>query len=148
MAEHHNVLIVEDDAAIRDVFGEVMRAAGHEVSVATNGAEAMDLLHDGAAPCLILADLLMPVLDGWGLAAELIKEPRLGSIPLVVLSAHPSSVPRETPPNARARLTKPISIDALLATVAQHCPGHAENGSFHRRRMARRQRSQRLPGRG
>lgn len=121
MAEHHNVLIVEDDAAIRDVVSEVLRGAGYDVSVAENGAEAMDLLLVGDAPCLILADLLMPVLDGWDLAAELVKVPRLGSIPLVVLSAQPSSDPKETPPNARARLIKPISIDALLAIVDQHC---------------------------
>ncbi len=115
------MLIVEDDAAIRDVFGEVLRGAGHEVSLAKNGAEAMDLLLDGCAPCLIVADLLMPILDGWGLAARLVRAPKLASIPLVVLSAQLSPGALGTPPGARARLTKPISIDALLSVVEQHC---------------------------
>ncbi|MDQ3688855.1 MAG: response regulator [Chloroflexota bacterium] len=123
MPQHHSVLIVEDDAAIRDVFGEVLRGAGHDVTLARNGEEAMSLLRDGCAPCLIVADLLMPVLDGWGLAAELARVPQLASIPLVVLSAQLSSGEEGTPPGARARLTKPISIDALIAIVQENCLG-------------------------
>lgn len=119
--DHHNVLIVEDDAAIRDVFAEVLGSAGHDVSLARDGAEAMRLLLGGVAPCVIVADLLMPVLDGWGLAAQVARNPRLASIPLIVLSAQLGSGQQELPPGARARFTKPISIDALLTIVEQNC---------------------------
>ena len=139
MPEHHDVLIVEDDAAIRDVFNEVLRGAGHGVSLARNGAEAMNLLRDGHAPCVIVADLLMPVLDGWGLAAELVKVSRTASIPLVILSAQPSSGPQDIPSGARARLTKPISIAALLEIVEQHCAASDRTGAG--RPMADRKRS-------
>lgn len=121
MPHSHSVLIVEDDVAIRDVFAELLRAEGHSVSLAEHGEEAMGMLLDGTHPCLIVADLLMPVLDGWGLAARLAAEPKLASIPFVVLSALPVSGAREMPPGARARLTKPVALDHLLATVDQHC---------------------------
>ncbi|MEO6294328.1 MAG: hypothetical protein ABIP01_01640 [Candidatus Limnocylindria bacterium] len=55
------------------------------------------------------------------LAARLAAEPRLASIPFVVLSALPVSGSREMPPGARARLTKPLALDHLLATVDQNC---------------------------
>lgn len=125
MPGRHSVLIVEDDAAIRDVFGEVLRGAGHEVTLARNGAEAMDLLLDGCAPCLIVADLLMPVQDGWKLAERLEANPTLAWIPLVVLSAQLASIADGTPRRAMVRLTKPISIDTLLAVVEQNCAATA-----------------------
>ncbi|MGQ0606846.1 MAG: response regulator [Chloroflexota bacterium] len=121
MQHSHSVLIVEDDPAIRDVYVELLASEGHAVSQAAHGEEAMGMLLDGTRPCVIVADLLMPILDGWGLAARLATEPRLASIPLVVLSAQAPSDSRDTPRGARARLTKPVVLDELVATVERYC---------------------------
>ena len=84
-------MVVEDDAAIREVLAELLHAEGHAVSLAVHGEDAMRLLHDVPPPCLIVVDLLMPVLDGWGLAARLAADAQLASIPFVVLTAQPAS---------------------------------------------------------
>ncbi len=121
MPHSHSVLIVEDDPAIRDVYVEVLRGEGFAVSQAPHGEEAMRMLLDGTHPCVVVADLLMPILDGWGLAARLASEPRLADISLVVLSAQPASGSRDAPRGARARLTKPVALDHLVATVEASC---------------------------
>lgn len=122
------ILIVEDDPDIRDVYAELLRAEGHTVRMAADGVEAMALLTDGVKPSLIVIDLLMPVLDGWGLAAKLAETPRLADIPFIVLSAQPPSSMPTMPPNARARLTKPVALQALLDAVGLYAQGET-NGN-------------------
>ena len=60
------VLVVDDDAAVRELMAAVMMRAGHSVDVAANGREALAFLERGACD-LIVCDLKMPVLDGAGL---------------------------------------------------------------------------------
>ena len=135
MSTSHSVLIVEDDAGIRDVFGEVLRTEGHEVSLAANGDAAMKLLLDGSRPCVMIVDLLMPGTDGWELADRVGADRDLASIPFVVMSAQSDRGGRGTPPRARERLTKPLPLDQLLAAVARNCGGNRASRS---RRPARR----------
>ncbi len=122
VAANHSILFVEDDAAIRDVYAELLRSEGYVVSLAANGEEAMRLLTDGDRPCLIVIDLLMPVLDGWGLAARLGDNQELAAIPFIVVSAQPPSDGQRTPPAARTRLTKPVALQALLDAIELYCP--------------------------
>jgi CheY-like chemotaxis protein len=118
---HHPVLVVEDDADIRDAMVSILESAGYAVWAASHGAEALAQLQAGNRPCIILLDLMMPVMDGWTFGEEKEKDPSLSQIPIVVVSA----VSRHDPRNARMRavdhLPKPLNIDKLLATVERFC---------------------------
>jgi CheY-like chemotaxis protein len=120
------VLIVEDEAAVRGMFRQILEEAGHEVREAGNGKEALEVL-DGPAdglnagwrPDLILLDLLMPVMNGWQLRAAQREREDLRDIPVVLVSGSP---PRIQPIEAKAlqvaaSLRKPVRADVLLRTV-------------------------------
>ena len=117
----HPVLVVEDDADIRDAMVGILESAGYAVCAASHGGEALAQLQAGSKPCIILLDLMMPVMDGWTFGEEKEKNPSFAEIPIVVVSA----VSRNDPRNARMRavdhLPKPLNIDKLLATVERFC---------------------------
>src|SRR5215510_8699670 len=59
------VLVVDDDQDIRDALCELLRDEGYEAIAVANGEEALTYLKGGNLPCVILLDLMMPVMDGW-----------------------------------------------------------------------------------
>lgn len=91
MEEHEDaraprVLIVDDDPAIRRICSTWLSLDGYEVLEAADGREALDLaLTEG--PALVLLDLTMPVLDGFGVVEGLRADERTRDVPLVVLTA-------------------------------------------------------------
>src|SRR5688500_15806012 len=64
------VLVVEDDPQIREVIAEVLTDEGYAVQTAENGREALQRLHE-SRPCVMLLDLMMPIMDGWQLLGQL-----------------------------------------------------------------------------
>src|SRR5262245_53475016 len=86
-AQHHSVLIVEDDFDFRDALQTLLTLHGLEVSCAFDGREALDLLHRGLDPCVILLDMMMPRMSGAAFRQAQLQDPRLEAIPVVVLSA-------------------------------------------------------------
>jgi CheY-like chemotaxis protein len=76
----HTIMVVDDDD-IRDALGEVLRTTGHEVVTAANGHEALELLRNGVSVCLVLLDLMMPVMDGYRFLEAQREDPDLSSIP-------------------------------------------------------------------
>src|SRR5204863_319323 len=79
------VLVVEDDRDLREVIAEILEAEGFPVERAANGHEALEKLRGGYEADVILTNLLMPVVDGYELRAELKKHPGWSRIPLIVL---------------------------------------------------------------
>ena len=65
MSEADCVLVIDDDADIRDSIGDILELRGYRVARAANGREALERLKSGPPPCVILLDLMMPVLNGW-----------------------------------------------------------------------------------
>lgn len=118
-ATHDVILVVDDYADGRNSMVDLLDAYGYPAATAANGREALTFLHHHAV-CLILLDLTMPVMDGWELARELSQDPRLATIPVVIISASICAGNRKPPP-AAACLGKPLDVDDLLATVAQYC---------------------------
>jgi CheY-like chemotaxis protein len=112
MAGRANVLVVDDDEAIRDVVAEVLREEGYDVACAQNGAQALRELERDHQPDLVLLDLMMPVMSGWEVLEEMQANERLSRIPVVVVSAMCA-------PGAREHLAKPIDLDRLLETVGR-----------------------------
>jgi CheY-like chemotaxis protein len=80
------VLLVEDDAAVREVTARTLRSQGWQVREAGDGREALARVRE-AKPAVILLDLIMPNMDGFEFVTELRREPAWGAIPVVVVTA-------------------------------------------------------------
>jgi CheY-like chemotaxis protein len=116
------IFIVEDDEDIRIDLGELLTEEGYTVSSAADGREALEVLKAAAEPpCVILLDLMMPGMNGWQLRAELLKDPRLASVPIVLLSAASSLAQDAATLGAASYLPKPFQLSALLNAVGAHC---------------------------
>jgi CheY-like chemotaxis protein len=121
MTARDYILIVEDDFDIREALTQILEEEGYAVRGAANGREALDVASDGAIPKLILLDLMMPVMNGWQFRAEQLKDPRLASVPVLVISADPHVQPKAASLGVAGLLKKPISLDDLLQAVKTHC---------------------------
>jgi CheY-like chemotaxis protein len=113
------VLVVEDDADIREMLGELLQDEGYETVLAKDGQQALELLATIPRPCLVLADLVMPIMDGWQLLHALSRDDRLATIPVLIMSgASPTNFPAE-----RKVIKKPADIGVLMQIVHEHCCG-------------------------
>lgn len=112
------VLIVEDDPDTRETLLQLMQLKGLTVKSAENGQEAWDLLAAGERPCLILMDLMMPVLSGWELRERMLADEELRKLPVVILSATADSA---STLGAVAVLSKPVEFDELERLVLRYC---------------------------
>lgn len=110
------VLVVDDDDALRDIVCEAISDAGYAVEQAGNGQEAMAKMRE-ASPCIVLLDLMMPVMDGWEVVAAMNLDPSLAAVPVCVVSAQD----RVAPPPTACSLKKPVSIAKLIDTVSLYC---------------------------
>ena len=115
------ILIVEDDAPIREMLELVLEEEGYAVQSAANGQEALAILQTlPKLPKLILLDLMMPVMDGWTFRQKQLADPTLMNVPVVVLSAAYELPRQATNIRAASFLAKPVNIAELVATVAHH----------------------------
>ena len=120
--KRHSILVVDDEAAVRSLYVEALEEAGHRVSVAVNGEEALDQLRDGELPCVVLTDVRMPRMDGFELSREVSRDPQLASIPIVVMTGD-----RILSFSSPAR-DKPFSLEELDALVQRSCSLHRVGG--------------------
>ncbi len=115
------ILIVDDERDIREMVKEVLEDEGYAAVTAANGVEAWEYLTQAQnPPCLILLDLMMPVMNGWELAERLQGDPAYARIPVVVLTADAHAFRKAQCVGARDFLYKPISLDALFDVVARY----------------------------
>ncbi len=121
MTARDYILIVEDDFDIREALTQILEEEGYVVRGAANGREALDVANEGPAPKLILLDLMMPVMNGWQFRAEQLKDPKLASVPVLVISADPQVQPKAASLGVAGLLKKPIALDDLLQAVKTHC---------------------------
>ena len=113
------VLIVEDDLDTREMLGRFLELEGYTVETAENGRRALERLGSGVGACVILLDLMMPVMDGWQFRQEQIRDASLADIPVIVVSA--AGRERLEKIQANAYLSKPVDLDELLGCVTQFC---------------------------
>ena len=113
------VFVVEDDIDTRDMLGRFLELEGFQVELASNGKQALERLSSGVQPCVILLDLMMPVMDGWQFRREQVRDRQLADIPVIVVSA--AGKDRIAEIDANAYLTKPVDLEQLLERVSQYC---------------------------
>ncbi len=111
------ILVVEDDDATREAECLLLQGEGYAVTAARNGREALDHLHEGLRPRVIVLDLAMPVLDGYAFRAEQLRDPELKDIPVVVCSAAGDLRQRAGVLSPAALLPKPVELDRLAGAV-------------------------------
>jgi CheY-like chemotaxis protein len=111
------VLIVDDDLDIRETLADVLEDRGFATITASNGLEALQLLRRIAAPpSVILLDLMMPVMDGYGFLEERKKDPTLSSIPVAIITAG-HGVERGRLCNGAPIVPKPINVSKLVSIL-------------------------------
>ena len=115
-------MVVEDDRDVREAIAEILEDNDYRPISASNGQEALDRLRAGAIkPCVILLDIMMPVMDGWQFRTHQRLDPQLSSIPVIVLTAHANLVEAASGMQAAASLKKPVQLDDLLSLVKRLC---------------------------
>jgi CheY-like chemotaxis protein len=113
-AERLTILVVEDDLDTRNAACAVLSVAGFKTLSVENGKAGLELLSMlDVQRCLILLDLWMPVMDGWSFYAQLARDRKLRSIPVIFLTAYDREVEIESP----KWLQKPVGMDTLLHAV-------------------------------
>jgi CheY-like chemotaxis protein len=118
-----SILVIDDDPAILDTVSEILEFEGYPVLRAANGAEGLRCVEQ-SRPALILLDMRMPLLDGWGFARAL--QERGVAVPIVVMTAAQDARRWALEIGATAHLPKPFDLSDLLDTVARHW--HADAG--------------------
>jgi CheY-like chemotaxis protein len=115
------VLLVEDQADLRDAMTGLLEAFGYEVVTAINGSEALDRLRRGIAPCIIVLDLEMPGKDGWEFRSEQTRDPKLAAIPTIVASADPDVKQKAAALGIDGYFEKGGHFGKLVDLIARHC---------------------------
>ncbi len=112
------VLVADDKAPGRELIRTILEQSGHVVFEASDGAEALGSARE-LAPDLIILDLHMPVLDGFGVLAELKQDQRFAATPIIALTASAMQGDRERALSAgfTGYIAKPISLSALRAEI-------------------------------
>lgn len=113
-----SILLVEDDPDIRDTMSELLEMEGYQLVTSANGRDALAQLQRMQRPCLILLDVMMPIMDGYAFMKGMRADGQLADIPVVVTSAS-----HKPPEGACAYVPKPIDVDELLAVVKTYCRG-------------------------
>jgi len=122
----HEILIVEDDSALREALAQVLSDEGYELFSARDGLEAVNCLKKGNRPDVILLDLSMPVVNGWEFRMFQKRDPELARIPVVLVTAGGYSREEVAWLEPAALIPKPVDLDVLLAVIRRFCGGSGE----------------------
>jgi CheY-like chemotaxis protein len=117
------ILVVEDEVDIQLALKEALEWQGYHVITASNGNEALDTLSRVLLPCVILLDLMMPVMNGWEFSKTLRADEKLSTIPIVVVSAYTD---RASEIGAQEAIGKPVNLNTLYSLVKKYCGGQSQ----------------------
>jgi two-component system cell cycle response regulator DivK len=122
------ILVAEDNAVNRELLRELLEMRGHTVAEACDGHEALRMIEQ-TQPDLLLLDIGMPVLDGFGVIRQIRENPRFASLPVVAVTAYAMQGDREKILSSKfdGYLSKPVNarslgeeLDRLLSRRADH----------------------------
>ena len=113
------ILLVEDNELNRDMLSRRLRRSGHEVSLAVNGQEAIEMALT-LQPDVVLMDLSLPIVDGWEATRRLRADPATAALRIIAFTSHAMSGDREHALTAGCDDydTKPVDLPRLLGKIA------------------------------
>ena len=119
----HTILLVEDDAGVRDFVGDVLRDEGYAVVEIADGSKAIAALHAHRPPprslSLVILDMMLPGADGVSVLGALAD---LGDyVPVIAMSADRHQLTRAMKAGARSTVAKPFDLDEFLTVVERMC---------------------------
>lgn len=120
-----DILVIDDDQPLRAAVVELLGFAGYHVISASNARQGLDILA-GQTFDLILADLMMPDMDGYTLLAELKNRPETAQIPVIIVTgkADPADQQESLRRGAAGYLIKPFRLDEILAAIEKALKSH------------------------
>ena len=139
-AAQGRILVVDDEADVRLLLSRILKDAGYQVETAHEGGEALAKIAE-RRPDLVLLDLMMPGVDGWGVLAELRKQPSPPPVVLVTASADPGTFGRSVREGVAGYVAKPFRFRELLGSCARVLGENRQPGAtprLERRRDPRR----------
>ena len=122
------ILVVDDNAASRELLRTALKGAGRQILEASQGSQALQMIVK-ETPDLVLLDIEMPLLDGFAVLRELRGDARFAALPVVAVTANAMQGAREKALDAgfTAYITKPIRVAAVRSQVARLLPGEEES---------------------
>ena len=128
------ILVVDDDADIRELIQAILEAAGHDVALAADGQEALNKLKRKPYDLVVL-DIMMPTMSGYEVLEQIRAMPSRASTPVIVVTAKhdPTGVMREVRGGAVDHLAKPFMPEELEDVVGRALASNQESVNERRR---------------
>jgi CheY-like chemotaxis protein len=127
------VLVVDDNADLRDYIRRILASAHYNIETVRDGSAALAMARQPDPPDLVLSDVMMPRLDGFGLVRALREDPRTEAIPVILLSARAGEEARieGLAADADDYLVKPFNGREIVARVEGACAWRKRGGRRH-----------------
>ena len=121
---HQTIFIIEDDTDLRETMKELLEIEGFTVATAENGREGMKLIERNGKPCLILLDMMMPVMNGWEFLETMQRDQQalLAKTRVAIVSAAVEMADLQQQYGCSV-LKKPVNVDRLFALAHAACDG-------------------------
>jgi CheY-like chemotaxis protein len=117
------LMVIDDDDDLRTALDLIMTAQGHQVVAFGDARRALSALESGAAPFLILLDLMMAGMTGWEFRAAQLQNPAISGIPVVVLTAANTLIDGAHTLTDVEVIGKPFALDTLIQVVQRYAGG-------------------------
>jgi CheY-like chemotaxis protein len=118
------IVVVDDEPAFADVLTLALTMSGYEVATAADGLSGLAVIVS-QRPDIVVLDYTMPVLDGAGVLKAMSADPRVASVPVLLVSSMPRAVVEHACRGYAELLSKPFSLEVLLATIGRVLASHA-----------------------
>jgi len=115
------VLVIDDDAAVCEMLSRTLQASSFDVVAVTGGAAGLRILRADPSIRLVLLDLQMPEMDGWRFRHEQLSDPKIATVPTIVVTGTPLADILDEHLRATDYLLKPVGRAHLLSVVASYC---------------------------
>ena len=117
-AHRCSILIVDDDAEVGELLRVTLEAEAYQVACVRNGREALNHLRSHADTCIILLDLMLPIMDGTLFRTTQLKDRPLAWIPVILMSGTPDAERRARELAARRLVKKPLDLDEVKQALS------------------------------
>lgn len=120
------ILVIDDDEDILKMTSFVLKQLGYQVATANEASAGLAALKAKEyTPCLILLDLMMPVMDGAAFREKLLEIPQVANVPIIILSGDSELSSKAAELRVAGFEQKPISVARLAALAAKYCQAPA-----------------------